>query len=527
MGKTNSQLDKWDVAISVSSGVLTAGMDVLWVQDISLMEAHTWGKDETEKFVIKTAKSKGFTGNDLAGAITFLEDKFPMAGDLLTDKFGGGPQHHLRDFSHHPTVFGLICSILMQFTGYGIGTDTAGKISVYKIKNWKKPSFEKGIYLGTVEWFFHLISDVSGSNKTVRRKGEGTGIPGPLLSFLKEISSLPGIRNIAGKSKDNYEFSKACFKLFNGTLSEERDESGKQLRFDFRTELGIAHSSMESKQYLPVVLNEIIVSAFYSVRRFLREIEENQISTMKEIGNIDMKKCLPFRNNTLKHMRMLATATFSSIDIFVAGLKAAAKNKNNRNGFALDFLQGINYWGIGSLTLSVNSELVLGIEKMHSGFVSALEEQKKKVFERIPNGEEMWNSAKASATVAVSVVKMGTPIGFISAAVGVYDQIKIVFRDLEEATERREEIEKDCEEKIQIINEYKQDIEQSVSDYLYGKMTVFTRSIQNMDRAITENDIEGFITGNNIIQKELSGKAMFNDFKEFDEMMLTKDSIKF
>ena len=42
-------------------------------------------------------------------------------------------QHHLRDFSHHPSLVGLACSILSQFTGKGYGTDTAGRFVAFDL----------------------------------------------------------------------------------------------------------------------------------------------------------------------------------------------------------------------------------------------------------------------------------------------------------------------------------------------------------------------------------------------------------
>lgn len=538
--ESGKKLDKWDVAVSLSSGALTAGMDALWINDISLADAHTWGSKEINEFVMKVAKSKGLKGkdNDLAGAIKKLEDDFPMAGDLLTNDFGGGNHHHLRDFSHHPTPVGLICSIVMNFTGKGFGTDTTGAFKIYEIKGWKYPGFEEAIYCGTIQWFFHLISDVAGSSGTVRMGKEGTGVPGPLMSFLKEMSSIPGIRNIAGKYvdkngkvTDNYEFATKCSKLFNGTLLGAHDENGKpilheELRFDLRTELGIVHESIANKQYLPVAINEIIVSAFYSVRRFLLEIENRKIQSIDQLDEIDIRACLPWRNEAIRHMRMIATATFSTIDISVAGIKAAAKNKDNAQGFALDFMQGINYWGLGDLALASNSELMLGFEKMHAGFVATLDEQKKKVFDRVPNTEDIYDTAKLTASTTVSIAKIGTPIGFISASIGVYDQIKKAYKELDEAKVNRQTVEAECAERISVIQQYRQNMEQTVSDYLYDRMTVFISAFENMDRAITENDIEQFILGNSMIQKELSGQAVFNSFTEFDEMMLCDDAIK-
>ena len=121
------KLNKWDYIIAVSSGAMTAAMDILWVKDINLFEARVWGREKVEKFVISVARTqKKFHGKNLKDAIQFLEDGYPIAADDLTNNFGGGKQHHLRDFSHHPTIVGLIFSMLTQFTGYGYGTDVDG-----------------------------------------------------------------------------------------------------------------------------------------------------------------------------------------------------------------------------------------------------------------------------------------------------------------------------------------------------------------------------------------------------------------
>ena len=51
-------------------------------------------------------------------------------------------------------------------------------------------------------WVLHLVSDMAGSSVN---PGKGTGIPGPILSFFKEISTMPIrrllkrlLRNMAG-----------------------------------------------------------------------------------------------------------------------------------------------------------------------------------------------------------------------------------------------------------------------------------------------------------------------------------------
>lgn len=117
--RADIRLDKWDYIIATSSGAITAAMDVLWIKDISLKNAHTWGVDKMKVFVLEVAQKQGYKGTELSGAIKYLEDMFSIPADKLTNDFGGGKQDHLRDFSHHPTIAGLIFSIFTQFTGTG------------------------------------------------------------------------------------------------------------------------------------------------------------------------------------------------------------------------------------------------------------------------------------------------------------------------------------------------------------------------------------------------------------------------
>lgn len=187
-----------DYELAAVSGILTGALNVLWQKDFDLEGAKGWGDEKVGRFVLRVAKSAGMEkkGATLEDAIRFLEKEFPLAADKLTAEFGGGLQHHLRDFSHHPSLVGLACSILSQFTGKGYGTDTTGQLVAFDLP---AVAFDPAcplvgrnvpekIALGTLFWAMHLVSDMAGSNSN---PGKGTGIPGVMLSLLKELSPLP------------------------------------------------------------------------------------------------------------------------------------------------------------------------------------------------------------------------------------------------------------------------------------------------------------------------------------------------
>jgi len=351
-----SKADKADYIMAASCGALAGSLSVLWGKKFSLDEAHKWGNDKADSIVKSIAKSQGYKKEDLEGAIRFLEEKYPMAGDKLTNIFGGGKQHHLRDFSHHPTPIGLICSIGMQFTGEGLGTDTAGNLIHVKITDEGDligGTFTEKIMFGTINWFMHLISDFDGSSGSVLDgTGRGTGIPGPLLATLKELSSLP-IFSKVDESNINKpkEFSLYVSKLFNGTLF--KNEDGSPIPFDLRTEMGIFHFMAE--QAKPVVINECLVRTCYMTRRFIDEVKAKNIQSITDLGKLESRKFLPYNDRALTRMITVSSGTFVAINAAGTAFKAAKKSKGSE-AFWPEFLLTINYAGIGRFAFACVSD---------------------------------------------------------------------------------------------------------------------------------------------------------------------------
>ncbi len=103
--------DKTDYIVAACSGVITGLLDAFWVGEFSLSSAQEWGRTKANSFVVKVAQTRGYGKDDLEGAIRFLEKNAPMASDQLTSTWGGGLQHHFRDFAHHASIVGLIFSM--------------------------------------------------------------------------------------------------------------------------------------------------------------------------------------------------------------------------------------------------------------------------------------------------------------------------------------------------------------------------------------------------------------------------------
>lgn len=313
-----SDADALDYLVAACSGVLCAAVDVLWVGEFDLVRGRKISSDEIGKLTVQVAKLAGFDGDDLSAAVRFLEKLAPIPSDANTPDFGGGLQHHLRDFAHHPTVAGLAFSLLTQFTGKAYGTDTTGAFLIVDVPERALgligATVPEKILFGTVRWFLHLASDMAGSSSSAARSG-GTGIPGPILSLAKELSATPLLRNIRVGDASLSEF---LSKLFNGTLLTRRDQNGNmmkggELRFDLRGELGAAVEL--GRQALPVVANECLVRGFYLIRHLASEIARVRPSTIEDMKRVSWESVRPFGNPTVDRMLTVATSVFTGIDV--------------------------------------------------------------------------------------------------------------------------------------------------------------------------------------------------------------------
>ena len=56
--KDIKKADKLDYSVAACSGILTAALDIIFIKEFSLEEAHNWGKERTECFVKTIAHHK-------------------------------------------------------------------------------------------------------------------------------------------------------------------------------------------------------------------------------------------------------------------------------------------------------------------------------------------------------------------------------------------------------------------------------------------------------------------------------------
>lgn len=295
--KLKPECDKLDYVLAACSGALCGLIDIFLVgkpgESILGDITDKWFSNRTVDF----AKLCGWNGEGEASALRFLENKFKVpydqrgCGDAGSSVFDLNPSnHHFKSLGHNPTICGLFFSILDQFQntshfvsgGQLISLENAA--SDFKLRG---NDVAGKFFCGFVNWFGHLMSDVSGSSNSA---GRGMGIPSPFWAWTNDIIAIKNSLGIK-VSKFDETVNELAMSIYN---------QGFDARF-------------QAAQAIPVFINEMIVRIVYAVRRLIKYFA----TTQKEERSFGLmwRTCEPFSNATVKRMLTVAHGTFCALDI--------------------------------------------------------------------------------------------------------------------------------------------------------------------------------------------------------------------
>lgn len=131
----------------------------------------------------------------------------------------------------------------------------------------------------------------------------------------------------------------------------------------------------------------------------------------------------------------------------------------------------------------------------------------------------------ASAIYRVVGGLIGATLGY-TAAIVCYQELAAALREAELAREERIRIEKECAEAVAMIRQYRQEMNSMVSEYLAEHIQIFNQGFLEMDKAIAEQDVNGFIRGNASIQELFGKEVQFRTQEEFDELMESNTALR-
>lgn len=344
--------DKLDYSLAASSGALCGVIDVFLVGkpgksplgDIT----DKWFADRIRDFAkLCHPDKKNF--DNLESALRFLEKKFKVPYDQTGLGDAGravfelnAKNHHFKSLAHNPSLFGLFFSILDQFSNSSHFVTDGQLISLQQAdEKWELQggNIPSKLFCGFVNWFGHLVSDVSGSQSSARAGNRGMGIPSPLWTWTNDmivIKAKLGL-NVTDLDKTMNELALNIF------------EQGYDARF-------------QTAQTIPVFVNELLVRFVYTVRRLFRYFSETPKSerSFKQMWT----KCEPFSNPTVKRMLTVAHGTFCLIDAGDAVGKAFVNGGGTFD--AVEFVLRLNIVGVGRFAISLYGETKRAISYGHA-----------------------------------------------------------------------------------------------------------------------------------------------------------------
>lgn len=392
--RLTSHASSTDIFVSVASGILTGIIDILYVGKLNIdiengvdFDSRSKGAETVNRFIMDFAKENGWNGSKspdskskLASAIKSLEDKFKMDQDDYRG-YSSSKLHHLEDLAHHPTPMGLMSALLVTFFKVGIFSDANGTLKLMPIKTSKKdllitwspiiisallywvscwasrkynnkelsemPKWQRVLikaFCGSpifiaigkvaINWAGHLVSDMGGSKNS---PDAGAGIPGLFISLLKELSMVPP---------------------FNSTsLPKDISNLYSKQHTDFRSELLPMQESL-GKQIIPVMLNELIVSAFYFISRLKQQYDESG-----GWKGIHWRETIPYGNRTIARMRTISSGVFTALDMAEAAIQGIMKSGGNWATGIMQFALRVNIVGLGKFTINLGNDVAMGMRR--------------------------------------------------------------------------------------------------------------------------------------------------------------------
>lgn len=330
------ECDKLDYILAASSGALCGIIDVFLVGKPSESPIG----DITDKWfaakMMDFAKRCGWKGEGEKSALRFLEKKFKIPydqhgrGDAASFIFDLSPSnHHFKSLAHNPTLCGLFFSILDQFQNTSHFTSRGELISLEKADDkfeLRGHDIPSKLFCAFVNWFGHLISDLSGSSGS---KGRGMGIPSPFWAWINDVIAIKSALGIPVS-----QFDEAVNELALNIY-----ESGYDARF-------------QAAQAIPVFINEMVVRMIYAVRRLLRYFSNTKKS--ERSFSLMWHSCEPFSNPTVKRMLTVAHGTFCVVDLGDATVHSFIVGAVTFN--PTEFFLRLNIVGVGRFAISLYGE---------------------------------------------------------------------------------------------------------------------------------------------------------------------------
>ena len=276
------ECDSLDYLIAACAGVIGGLIDIFFVgSPLENSQLLQWTDHQVDAFVASFAQKNGWNPAGGGNPVSALERKFHVNYDQSTSFAVGGAvnltpgNHHMKSLAHSPSILGLFFSVVNQFSGTSTFLDNGNLITVPAEGELVGGNVPAKLFCACVNWFGHLVSDVSGSSSA---KGRGSGIVAPFY----ELFGLCRFGNFDGQTLSQ--------------LAVSAFEKGYEFRFSMTTAI-------------PVIVSELLTRFLWAFRRHF------------QMGK-PLAECIPdSRHDDLRVMLLISNGTLCLMDGLDAGVR--------------------------------------------------------------------------------------------------------------------------------------------------------------------------------------------------------------
>ena len=327
-------------AVAAASGILTGALSTFQLTEKQLAKISEFKEKDWKPLIVKGANLSGYKKNDYKGAAKFL-----VTRAVHTIEKNEKAKECLTVLAEHPSLTGLIFSVLTQYYGKIIAIGENGELSIYALPDYYvigANNAEK-MLCAVFYWLLALAADQAMSK---RRVLDELRIPIQLIKIIKEFVNLPFMKDLpTDYSAAEKKFSKWLGKMIKGAeLYSDNDAEKTSILFStMKTVLNLADGAF------PILINECMVRSMFVLLRVCSIVKEQKVTSVEQLMNIQAKDILDTDERLLSRMCMIASASFVGANIAGAILKASAESKANGKKFSKVFLAELNIAGIGCL----------------------------------------------------------------------------------------------------------------------------------------------------------------------------------
>lgn len=472
-----SHADKTDYLIAAASGILSAIIDSIFFGEIHFSKSNiNISHKQINKFIESYADKHNLKGKHLNNTISNLENKYKVYQDNVWKGLDIGvsaKNHHLADIAHHPTPAGMIAAIIVQYFNTGIFVNKNGDWHLVHIKKSNNDIIfllGAGVLTGIANWFINIAQyDID---------DEELKIPKQIYSIAKILSLSPIIIEIM-----------PCINNWFGHLVSDmggsKNTAGKGMGIP-----GIFISLLYELASLPILKST-------GLSKFIDNLyKKNKIDMRHELAIIEniSRLSIPVIFNEI------VTRSFYFFSRLISNISEIYKINELNWKTIIPF----NNHTINRM-LTVSSMTFNMLDITDAAVRGALE---------------------CGCNPIIFCTKFASRFNYVGAGravFAVYKEFTYEIETIKKLCEKRELTKKQTALVIEKIEQYKDELQNLMCEYVLEDVTIFIEALDDIDRGIKNNDSNLVIKGNILIQNKFGVKEQFSNQKEFDDLMDSND----